>query len=162
MLKRLTMARTGRWVAIRGTREVELVDLLGTEVNRALPPVKGAVAFVGKELWGLDGPALYRLSPEELRSLTPTALVQGGPTGVVPGYGPTAVDAVVLATPPCRVSLRGESLVVEPLKELDAAETIVAVHEHRIVVARPGRLRAIDRGRGEAWRTDGLLDEVHA
>jgi hypothetical protein len=156
------MSRTGRWVTIRDPRGVELVDLLGTAPNRALPPIPGPVAFVGRELWALEGTALHRFAPEDLRPLPPAALLPGAPQDLLPGFGYPATDAVSLGAIPCRIGLRGDSLIVDPIERLGEGERVVALHGQRLIVAAPGRIRAIDRT-GEIWRVDGLLEEaVHA
>ena len=107
------MSRTGRWVALPRETLVEVVDLLGTTVNRAWPIV-GDVAFVGRELWALVGSVVHRVAPEDLRPLAPAQLtVPGDPRGLIAGYGTQAGDAAVIGEPMHRASLRGDTWSVQ-------------------------------------------------
>jgi adenylate kinase family enzyme len=157
MPSRLAMSRTGRWVAVRGEKEIELVDLLGATPNRGLPPTSGVACFVGAELWVLERSMLHRLAPEDLRPILRLPLPSPA-DDLLPGYGKTAGDAVALGPEPCRLSVRGDSFVADPIEGLADGEQPVAVHGPRLVIAGCGGVRAIDRGRGEAWRVPGMLD----
>ncbi|MEJ7597307.1 MAG: ATP-binding protein [Kofleriaceae bacterium] len=149
---RIAMSRTGRWVALSRETAVEVVDLLGTTVNRAWPVV-GQVAFVGRELWALVGSMVHRVAPEDLRPLAPAQLmIPGEPRGLVAGYGAHAVDAAVTGEPVHRVTLRGEVWSVQPLEGCADQDAVVAVYGQRTVIARRDTLRVLDRGR-ELWRT---------
>jgi ATPase family protein associated with various cellular activities (AAA)/winged helix domain-containing protein len=146
------MSRTGRWVAVPRPQLVELIDLLGANPNRALP-VTGEIAFVGRELWWLDGRRLGRCAPEDLRELAPAhANADGEPRAIVPGYGANAVDAAIAGEPVLRASARGDAWQVGPLAGVVDGETAVAVHGQRTFVTRRESLRAVDRHGTELWR----------
>ncbi|HEX3482766.1 MAG TPA: AAA family ATPase [Kofleriaceae bacterium] len=156
------MSRTGRWLLLARGDEIDLVDLLGAMPTRVLPAIDGPVELVGRCVWGLHGNALTRIAPEDLRVLPTHAIVPGRPTGLVAGVGAACSDALATGTPPCRVSVRDDALFVEPIEQLADGEAIVALHGRRMIAARPGAIRAIDHGRGEAWKLGHLDGEVAA
>ena len=162
VVDRISMSRSGRWVLCAGGGEVDLVDLLGAMPTRALPAIDGPVELVGRCVWGFDGNALTRIAPEDLRVLPTRAIVPGRPTGLIAGTGAACSDALVTGTPPCRVSVRDDAVFVEPIEQLADGEAIVALHGRRMIAASPGAVRAIDRGRGDAWKLGHLDGEVAA
>jgi hypothetical protein len=154
--RRLSMSRTGRWAAIRHAGEIELVDLLGASPNRPMRELAGDFSFVGAELWGLERNRLFRVNPVELKQVAPALPLPGTPREILAGFGHTAVDAVVIGEPSCRVSVRGEMVGVEPLAELGPGDEVIAVHGQRIFIAGPTGVRAFDRGGRELWRSAPL------
>jgi hypothetical protein len=156
------MSRTGRWLLLARSGEIDLVDLLGAMPTRVLPAIDGPVELVGRCVWGFDGNALTRIAPEDLRVLPTRAIVPGRPTGLVAGVGAACSDALVTGAPPYRVSVRDDAVFVEPIEQLADGEAIVALHGRRILAASPGAVRAIDHGRGEAWKLGRLDGEIAA
>ncbi len=156
------MSRSGRWLLHARGGDVDLVDLLGTMPLRTLPAIDGPVELVGRCVWGVDGNALTRIVPEDLRVLPGRAIVPGRPRGLIPGVGAACGDALVVGAQPCRVSVRDDALFVEPIERVGDGEAIVAIHGRRRFVASPVGLRAIDHGRGEAWRIGGLDGQILA
>jgi ATP-dependent 26S proteasome regulatory subunit len=153
------MSRTGRWVTIRGSKEIELVDLLGAMPNRGLPPTSGSAIFVGRELWVLEQAVLHRVAPEDLRPLPPRVELPGQPSGLLAGYGASAADAIALGAHPSRLSVRGDAFIAEPLEAVGAEERVLAAFGTRMILGAPGSIRAVESTRGEVWRASGLLDE---
>jgi len=155
------MSRTGRWVVLPAPDGHELVDLLGTATRRRLPVGGRTVAFVGAELWVLDGQLLQRLRPDDLQAPGPDTYLEGTAQAVVAGYGAAARDAVIGGDPRVRVGARDAQLVVEAL-ELAPHEEAIAVHGHRVLVHGRGILRAIERGKPEVWRSKSVVGDVLA
>jgi len=147
---RIAMSRTGRWVAVRRPQLVELVDLLGANPSRALP-VSSEIAFVGRELWWLEGTRLGRCAPEDAHELA-AVTVAGQPRAIVAGYGPNAVDAAIVGEPIVRASVRNGACTMHALDGLGDDEAVVAVHGYRTIVSRREQLRALDRSHNELWR----------
>ena len=145
-------------MVVPGRDGYDLVDLLGTSVRRRAP-VTGTVAFVGAELWALDGQLLQRVLPGDLSSPAPDVYLPGTSQVLVPGYSATASDAVVTGEPTSWISVREGQLAVQPL-ELAEHEQVIAVHGHRAFAYGKGILRAVDRGRAEAWRTRNVTGEL--
>jgi len=160
--RQLTMSRSGRWVAVCRPDVIELVDLLGTLPNRAVSPATGHARFVGRELWVLDGDLLHRVAPDDLRLLHAPTPLPGHPADLLPSYGATATDAIARGVPPCWLSVRGNDVVVEPLHQIGKEEQVLASQGSRVIAACEGTLRAIDRGRGEVWRSSVLQKDVRA
>src|SRR5262245_45389030 len=159
--RRLSMSRTGRWVAIRHSGEIELVDLLGARSNRTLPELSGDFGFVGGELWGLERNRLYRVDPIELKQVAPALPLPAVPRALLAGHGHASAEAIAIGAPPVRVAVRGEMVEVEPLDEITPDEDAIALHGQRVFVAGRAALRAIDRGR-ELWRGAGVDGHVLA
>src|SRR5215471_9781511 len=67
--QRISMSRTGRWLLLARSGEIDLVDLLCAMPTRVLPAIDGPVELVGRYVWGFDGSALTRIAPEDLRVL---------------------------------------------------------------------------------------------
>ena len=115
----------------------------------------------------LDGTRLWRFSAAHLEELAPPVALGSAPRAIVVGYSASSVDAVAVGEArgaTLRLNVRNGPLEVEPL-ELADHERVVAVHGHRVLVYGKGVLRAIDRGRSEAWRTRNIApraDEVGA
>jgi len=160
--RRISMSRSGRWLLVARASEVDLVDLSGAMPVRTLPAIDGPVEFVGRELWGLDAGSLARISPGELQVLPARAILPARPTRIVAGAGAACTEALIIGAPPCRVMVRNEALVVDPIDDLVDGEQLVAVHGRRVFVGSPGMLRAVDRQRGEAWRVARLDGEIAA
>jgi DNA replication protein DnaC len=160
--RQISMSRTGRWLLISRDDEVDLIDLLGAMPARTLPAINGPVDLVGRDVWGLDGAQLIRISPGDLAVLPTRAILPGRPTGLVAGVGENASDALVTGTPPCRVTAVNQGLLVEPIEDLNDGEDIVAVHGTRLYVAGAGAIRATDRRRGDLWTVGRLEGEVVA
>jgi len=158
----LSMSRSGRWLLNARRGEVDLVDLLGAMPVRTLPALDGPVELVGRSVWGLDGNALTRIAPEDLRVLPGRAIVPGRPRGLIAGVGAACADALAAGSPPCRVSARDDALFVEPVDQLADGESVVALHGRRLFVAGPSAIRAIDHGRGEVWKLGRLDGEIAA
>ncbi|HMG55318.1 MAG TPA: hypothetical protein VK601_17595, partial [Kofleriaceae bacterium] len=131
----LSMSRSGRWLLNARRGEVDLVDLLGAMPVRTLPALDGPVELVGRSVWGLDGNALTRIAPEDLRVLPGRAIVPGRPRGLIAGVGAACADALAAGSPPCRVSARDDALFVEPVDQLADGESVVALHGRRLFVA---------------------------
>jgi ATP-dependent 26S proteasome regulatory subunit len=155
-LRKLAMSRTGRWVAIRTGEELEVIDLLGTAGNRW---VGGGVdfEFVAKQLWVLDGKSLHRLSLDDLTPQEPQMVLPQSGSRLVAGHGQQASEAVVIDEGVALlVSVRPDAIIADPVDDL-GHERVLAVHGWRTLVAGPERLRTIDRGGREAWRTQSPL-----
>jgi hypothetical protein len=160
--RQISMSRTGRWLLISRDNQVDLIDLLGAMPARTLPAINGPVELVGRDVWGLDGAQLMRISPGDLAVLPTRAILPGRPTGIVAGAGDNAGDALVTGTPPCRITAVNQGLLVEPIEDLHDGEDIVAVHGTRLYVAGAGTIRATDRRRGDLWSVGRLEGEVVA
>jgi ATP-dependent 26S proteasome regulatory subunit len=157
VLRKLAMSRTGRWVAIRIGDELEIIDLLGTAGNR-WTRAGGDFDFVAKQLWVLDGRSLRRLNLDDLSVIEPHLVLPHSGSGLVVGHGPQAAEAVVVGDPTSLlVSVRSEAIIADPIDEVSGAERVVAVHGWRTLVSGADRLRALDRGGREAWRTTAPL-----
>jgi ATP-dependent 26S proteasome regulatory subunit len=156
--RKLAMSRTGRWVAIHTGEDLEVIDLLGTAGNRWVRSGDD-FEFVAKQLWVLHGRALQRLSLDDLVALEPQLLLPSPGLLLVGGHGAQAAEAVVLGDAAATlVSVRSDAIVADPVDELNSDERVVAVYGWRTLVAGADRLRAIDRGGREAWRTTSPLN----
>ncbi len=154
--RKLAMSRTGRWVAIRTGDELEVIDLLGTAGNRWVASGTD-FEFVAKQLWVLDGVALHRLSLEDLTPQEPQLTLPIGGTRLISGHGQQASEAVVTGDgTSLLVSVRPDAIIADPTDDL-GHERVVAVHGWRSLLAGGERLRALDRGGREAWRTQAPL-----
>ena len=160
--RQISMSRTGRWLLISRGDQVDLIDLLGAMPARTLPAINGPVELVGRDVWGLDGAQLIRISPGDLAVLPTRAILPGRPTGIVAGVGDSASDALVTGTPPCRITAVNQGLLVEPIEDLHDHEDIVAVHGTRLYVAGTAMIRATDRRRGDLWAVGRLDGDVLA
>ena len=160
--RRVSMSRTGRWLLVARGDDIDLVDLLGATPTRTLPAIDGPVEFVGRDVWGLDGSQLIRISPRDLAVLPARAIVPSRPTAIQAGVGAECGDGLIVGTPPCRVSVMSQGLLVEPIEDLRDGEEIIAVHGPRMYVASPAAIRATDRRRGDAWSVARLDGEVVA
>jgi ATP-dependent 26S proteasome regulatory subunit len=154
--RKLAMSRTGRWVAIRTAEELEVIDLLGTAGNRWV--ASGAdFEFVAKQLWVLEGKALHRLSLEDLTPQEPQLVLPMAGAQLIAGHGQQASEAVVTGEDQSiLVSVRPDAVVTDAVDEL-GGDRVVAVHGWRTLVAGGDKLRALDRGNREAWRTQAPL-----
>jgi hypothetical protein len=160
--RRISMSRTGRWLLVAQEPQVELVDLFGTMPTRTVPAIAGPVEIVGRELWGLDGGALTRIAPADLRVLPGPPSLPVRPMAIVPGVGSACTEALLTGAPPCRISCRDQAVVIEPIEGLLDGEAPIAIHGARLFVTSPGMIRAVDRTRGEAWRAARLGGDVVA
>jgi len=88
--RRVSMSRTGRWLLVARGDDIDLVDLLGATPTRTLPAIDGPVEFVGRDVWGLDGSQLIRISPRDLAVLPARAIVPSRPTAIRPGSARSA------------------------------------------------------------------------
>jgi ATP-dependent 26S proteasome regulatory subunit len=154
--RKLVMSRTGRWVAIRSGDELEVIDLLGTAGNRWVASGTD-FEFVAKQLWILDGVVLNRLSLDDLTPLEPQISLPLGGARLIGGHGQQASEAVVAGDGTAvLVSVRPDAIIADPTDDL-GHERVVAVHGWRSLLAGGERLRALDRGGREAWRTQAPL-----
>ncbi|MCU0870590.1 MAG: TonB-dependent receptor, partial [Burkholderiales bacterium] len=140
-------------MAIRSGEELEVIDLLGTAGNRWVTCGRD-FDFVDKQLWTLHGDTLQRRALEDLAPVEAALALPAPADRLVVGHGPQAVEAVLVGeTTPFLLSARASGVTAEALDELAEGERPVAVLGWRVLVAGADRLRAIDRGGREAWRT---------
>ena len=93
--RRLGMARSGRFVALRRGDGLELVDALGTAPRRTLPAPVLDFGFVANELWLLGPGGLQRYSVETLTPIGPVIEIAADATRVLPSRGDASTTALV-------------------------------------------------------------------
>jgi len=141
----ISLSRTGRWLLVSRSGAVDLHDILGTMPARRLPAFDGPAEFVGGEIWALDGDALARILPRDLKSLPSHASVPGPVTSILAGFGEACSYALIAGAGACRVTVQTGEPVAHPVEELADGEQVVALHGSRLYVAGRRTLRAIDR-----------------
>ena len=158
--RRLVMSRTGRWLLVADGDLCEIVDLMGAMPIRNVDIGARAIAtFVGRELWVVDGGALVRLAPTDLRPLAPPTPLPGPVTAIVPTGGASLSEAVLVGAPTLRVGQRGTSLLFEVVSELRPDERLLAGVGARLYLGAGTTVRAVERGR-EVWRQARLEGDV--
>ena len=141
----ISLSRTGRWLLVSRSGAVDLHDLLGTMPARRLPAFDGPAEFVGGEIWALDGDALARILPRDLKSLPSHASIPGPVTSILAGFGEVCSDALISGAAACRITVKTGEPIAHPVEELADGEQVVALYGSRIYVAGRRTLRALDR-----------------
>jgi hypothetical protein len=156
--RKLEMSRTGRWLLVTHGGERKLVDLAGTMPRRVVEiDMSAIVTFVGRELWAVSGNELMRITPTNLRLVSPAMRLPGVVRDIVASGGATVAEGVLVGQPTMRAGLRTDSVVLEVLDEAKGDERVVAAIGGRVYVAGSEGMRAFERGR-ERWhmpKTDG-------
>src|SRR5262245_24657661 len=125
--RRLAMSRTGRWLLVADGELCELVDLMGAMPIRVVEVSPQAIVeLVGRELWVVDGGALVRYAPSDLRPLSVPTPLPGPITAIVPTGGAALSEAVLVGRPTVRVGQRGSGLVFEVVTDLRPDERLLA------------------------------------
>ncbi|HEY5925667.1 MAG TPA: hypothetical protein VIV11_28470, partial [Kofleriaceae bacterium] len=145
----LAMVSSGRFVAVRRSFGIEVIDALGASPRCTLERAADDFAIVGHELWVLAGAAIERFGIEGLRPIEPAVDVGAGAQRVHACADGNAASALVTGA---------RTLVVETARgraqtfEIPPLDMPVFPLGGRRLLAAGTPLRIIEAGRGEIAR----------
>jgi len=147
----VAMSRSGRFVALRGTGAIELVDALGTAPRTPIACAELTdFACVGAMLWLLEGRRIRRLALESGRALEPAIELAQPGRALSSAVGDTAYNAVVLGPEPVLAHGLYDRTSTEPLAIGDARP--FALHGRRVAAAGADGVRVLEAGKGELFK----------
>ncbi|HVK73030.1 MAG TPA: ATP-binding protein [Kofleriaceae bacterium] len=147
----VSMSRSGRFVALRATTTIDLVDALGTAPRHTLP-LDGATDFacVGPMLWILRDARIQRHALDGAKPLEPAIDLPGPGTAIEAAIGDNAHTALVRGATPVLAHGLYDRVGAEPI---DAGDAVVfPLQGRRIVLAGGDGLRFVELGRSETTR----------
>ena len=159
------MSRSGRWLLLSEGGDRKLIDLAGTMPQREVELGAGAIAsFVGRELWAISSDGLTRITPTNLRPLSPALRLPGPVKEIIATGGSSLAEGLLTGSPTLRVGMRGDAVVLEVVNDVRPGERLLAAIGGRLYLASDDGMRAIERGR-ELWhlpKRDGeVVDAVN-
>src|SRR5574338_977286 len=144
------MSRTGRFVALRRSGGLDVVDALGTQPRRRLDGAIDDFACVGPSLWVLTGGRIERHLLDGMRRLEPDVELGAGAARFVPAAGADATTAVVTGERSWFVQAAGDRVTVDDMaaEETQACWPLIG---RRLLVAGDD-IRVVETGRGAVAR----------
>ncbi len=153
----VSMSRSGRYVAIRATTGLELVDALGTAPRQTIAASELVdFACVGANLWLLEGDRIRRVTLDGARPIEPPIALPGPGAAIEPTVGDSAQTALILGASPTLAHAIYDRVGADPIDP--GGDALFSLIGRRVLAASDDQLRVLEIGRGEVGRA--MLGDV--